>query len=155
MKQFLIIDIDGTLTNSTERAENYLNSSNKDWDAFYEHCDEDAPIERVCDAVVRLVETGYTPVFLTGRPQRVMDKTLDWLEKYLGDSSSIKDSALIMRHDNDHTPDFIYKSKVYKDILERMGVRPYNTLILEDRKSVVNMWRELGFICFQVAEGNY
>ena len=27
--------------------------------------------------------------------------------------------------------------------------------VLEDRNSVVKMWREIGLVCFQVAETNY
>jgi len=31
----------------------------------------------------------------------------------------------------------------------------YKLFVLDDRDQVVNMWREQGFKCLQVAEGNF
>ena len=42
-KNFIIVDTDGTVSKVGDRLK-YLQQEKKDWDAFYEHCDEDEPI---------------------------------------------------------------------------------------------------------------
>jgi hypothetical protein len=39
---------------------------------------------------------------------------------------------------------------------DKLGFTPENTfLVLDDRDQVVKMWRERGFRCLQVANGNF
>ena len=52
-----------------------------------------------------------------------------------------------MRKENDHRPDNIVKREIYQNNIE--GV--YNVLfVLEDRKKVIDMYRDLGILTFQV-----
>ena len=53
-KNIIVVDIDGTIARVGDRLK-YLQQDKPDWDSFYEHCDEDAPIEDM----VRLVEDFY------------------------------------------------------------------------------------------------
>ena len=61
-------------------------------------------------------------------------------------------SDLFMRADGDYRADSIVKEEIYHDKIEPV----YNVLlVLDDRDSVVKMWRSLGLTCLQVAEGNF
>ena len=41
-KDIVIVDIDGTIAKVGDRLK-YLQQEPKDWDSFYEHCNEDNP----------------------------------------------------------------------------------------------------------------
>ena len=58
-----------------------------------------------------------------------------------------------MRKTGDNRKDSIIKKEIYEKYLKPMN---YHVLfILDDRNQVVEMWREMGFTVFQVAEGNF
>ena len=154
LRKYVVVDIDGTISNSEERAAKYLTPQSKDWDSFYQECGTDKPIKLVCELVELLIANGYTPIFLTGRPERVRDITSLWLEKNIKNYIPRKD-FLFMRKNHDYTPDFEYKRTRLFNELSVLGVTPENTLVLEDRKSCVDMWREQGFTVLQPADGNY
>ena len=57
-----------------------------------------------------------------------------------------------MRPDGDYTPDEVLKRGWLESrpkILERVF------LVIDDRQKVVDMWREMGLTCFQVAPGKF
>lgn len=140
-----IFDIDGTLADCSHRVK-YVDGSlgYKDWDKFYGLCGEDKPIEDVC-RIFR--EIGYDIICVTGRTEKYRDKTEKWLI-----DNDLPCSCLFMRPDGDHRPDYVLKREIYekqiKDDCVVLGV-------FEDRTQVVEMWRNLGLTCFQVASGNY
>ena len=86
-------------------------------------------------------------VFLTGRGSQSYSVTRNWLNKY-----GFGCCALFMRKDKDHRADSVVKS----ELLDKVA-RSYDEpdLILDDRNSVVDMWRERGYRCIQVAEGDF
>lgn len=141
-----IFDIDGTLSDPSHRI-HHIESKPKNWDAFYEACDADMIIASVAFIAHLLMSKSYPIAFLTGRPESVRAKTVNWLMKYhLYDAST---TPLYMRAVGDKRQDFIVKS----ELIQKM---PYPVdAIFEDRTSVVKMWRELGYTCFQVADGNF
>ena len=62
----------------------------------------------------------------------------------------------MMRDIGDHRPDHIVKKELLYKWLEYMKVDKKDvTAIFEDRKAVVDMWREEGFVCLQVAPGDF
>ena len=65
-RDIVIVDIDGTIAKVGDRLK-YLQQEPKDWDSFYEHCDEDEPIEDIIRVVKDLYFCGYNIVFCTGR----------------------------------------------------------------------------------------
>ena len=57
-----------------------------------------------------------------------------------------------MRPKGDNRPD----TEVKREIYEREIRDKYNVLlVIDDRNSVVQQWREMGLPCFQVAEGDF
>lgn len=57
-----------------------------------------------------------------------------------------------MRKTGDYRKDCIVKEEIYRKDIEPI----YDILFcVDDRKQVVDAWRELGLTCLQCAEGNF
>ena len=142
----IIFDIDGTLSLVGDRAK-YLRQSPKDWDSFYNACHEDEPnwgIIAIYHAMRHTYFRDHAIILLTGRRESTRAKTVMWLRKY-----GIPDDVLLMRPDGDYRPDTELKPELLK---------PYNiteAIVFEDRTSVVKMWRDMGYTCLQVAQGDF
>lgn len=146
MKNIVVVDIDNTIAKVGDRLK-YLQQEKKDWDSFYEHCDEDEPISDMLTLVYDLHRSYNHIVFCTGRRESVRAKTEEWLSKYLG-----IEYILLMRPDGD----FRHDTMVKPELLTQMGITPDRVYcILEDRDSMVAKWRELGYRCLQVDRGDF
>lgn len=147
MKNIVVVDIDGTIAKVGDRLK-YLQQEKKDWDSFYEHCDEDEPIRDVISIIEDLYYEGRNIVFCTGRRKGVAEKTRDWLRKH----TKVNIFGLLMRPDGD----FRHDTMVKPELLAGHGFTPDEVLcIFEDRDSMVSRWRDLGYRCLQVAEGKF
>ena len=151
MKKYLVVDLDGTLCDSSHRV-HFLEQEPKDWDSFYAGIADD-PINWHIDKLVKCCyyeeDSQYDLVFLTGRSDKHRKITEDWLFEH-GYYSDMYD--LFMRTTNDWRPDHIVKLELAK----ANNITPDNVeFILEDRNQVVNMWRTEGYKCLQVSEGNF
>lgn len=152
MRKKVIVDIDGTVAKVGERIK-FLQQSPKDWDSFYNACFDDEPIPAIVDLVNKL-SWEYDIVFCTGRRGSVRSQTAQWLNEHFGDCGAFYHCPddLLMRPDKDHRHD----TEVKPELLARAGLTTDNVaFILEDRNSMVKRWRELGFTCLQVAEGDF
>lgn len=148
MKNIIVVDIDGTIAKVGDRLK-YLQQEKKDWDAFYEHCNEDEPIRDIIELIELMQIHEYNIVFCTGRRESVRKKTKDWL---FNNTWYTKKCKLLMRKDNDWRPD----TEVKPELLANAGITPDDVwFILEDRDSMVTKWRELGYRCLQVADGKF
>lgn len=146
--KYIIVDIDGTLANGDHRVR-HLEKSPKDWDAYFQTCGGDSPIESIC-RLVRKLATCYDAqiVYCTGRREDCRSATENWLSCN-GLPINVR---LLMRADGDHRHD----TEVKPELLRNAAI-PFDDiwLILEDRNSMVKKWRELGLTCLQVAEGDF
>lgn len=148
MKNTIVVDIDGTIAKVGDRLK-YLQQEKKDWDAFYEHCYEDEPIDDMCRLVYDFYTWGYDIVFCTGRRESVRAKTEEWIKQHL---TIGRDYGLFMRNDGDWRHD----TEVKPELLAKANITPDEVyFILEDRDSMVAKWRELGYRCLQVADGKF
>lgn len=92
---------------------------------------------------------GYNIVFCTGRRESVREKTREWIKQHLAIGWNY---GLLMRKDKDWRHD----TEVKPELLAKAGGTLDNVyLILEDRDSMVAKWRELGYRCLQVNDGNF
>ena len=149
LKDIVICDIDGTVSLVGERLK-YLRETPPDWDAFYNDCFDDEPITEMCALVANLRRTGYRIIFCTGRRDTVREKTEKWIQKYI--SAAFTLPRILMRPANDHRHDVEVKPELldkYLTVEERERI----AFILEDRNSMVDKWRELGYRCLQVDKG--
>ena len=107
----------------------------------------------IIELVKKLEKAGYIPVFLTGRRELCRFKTIQWFCKYAPDFA---DYALFMRKDNDLRHDTEVKPEKLEELHKRGHIAKEDiAFILEDRTSMVKKWRELGYTCLQVADGDF
>ena len=148
MKNTIIVDIDGTIAKVSDRLK-YLQQEKKDWDSFYEHCDEDEPIKDIIELIELMQIHEYNIVFCTGRRESVRKKTEDWLSKNIW---CLREYKLLMRKDGDWRHD----AEVKPELLANEGITPDNVwFVLEDRDSMVAKLRSLGFRVLQVNDGKF
>ncbi len=133
-----LVDVDGTLAIRTSRAP-------FDWS----EAGSDLPNHPVVTVVRALsASSNKTSIILvTGREEKIRGLTEEWLERH-----SIPYHLLLMRENGDYRRDEILKSEIYW-----RRIAPYFSVegVIDDRNRVVNMWRSLGLVCFQVADGDY
>ena len=127
----LILDIDGTLADASHR-EHF--AEDEDWDSFFEleAVAEDEPIEEAQQALPDLMDLGYEVLFITGRPERTRDVTVQWLETHF-DVSPSKDE-LYMRPDGDTSHGSDYK----RNIVE--GLDDEDMIIIDDDPYILSMF---------------
>lgn len=139
----ILCDIDGTLAHMNGR-------SPYDWDKV----DGDTLDETVAGILRRYwsedpMNDEHEPhiILLSGRDGSCRGKTQDWLHKH-----SIRYDKLLMRAEGDTRKDYIVKQEIFNEYVRD----DYWVLfVLDDRNQVVEMWRNLGLKCLQVAEGDF
>ena len=143
VKDIIVFDLDGTLSIVGSRLK-YL--ENNDWDSFYEACREDKVNIQICEIFRMVRKSPYRVKIVTGRRESVRGKTIEWLfENGLG----IHVDSLYMRKDGDKRHDTEVKPELIEDFKDQIF------MIFEDRNSMVKKWRELGYTCLQVADGDF
>lgn len=142
-KKIVVVDLDGTVADPSHRL-HHVTGPNKDWDAFYEGVEEDGVYENIAELVRRLSKS-YDILYATGRREEQRDATLRWLEKNDLDVHF----CLRMRPPGCNKKDHEIKPAMIENIADDVF------LILEDRSSVVAAYRELGYTCIQVKDGDY
>jgi hypothetical protein len=148
--EIIIFDMDGTLSILGDRLK-YLRQTPKNWDAFYSAVGEDLPNIHIRDLYNALAD-HYRIMILTGRRESCREETWEWLEVHGFDTPNF----LLMRPSGDHRHDTIIKPELLKECLKKHKHQVYApTLFFEDRSSMVKKWRELGYTCLQVADGNF
>lgn len=141
-----IVDIDGTVANNEHRI-HYITDGHKNWDAWHANAHRDEPIEQMIEILDMAVAAGIKIVFCTGRDEKCREDTLQWF-----DDHDIPCDALYMRKRGDRRDDDIVKFELLEQIYAD-GYEP--VLVFDDRTRVVNMWRDAGLRCFQVAPGDF
>jgi len=136
----LIVDLDGTLA-IFEGVRNGLDFSDVTKDKLNEVVKEVLIMYKKYDRKRKII-------VISGRPntKNVYQQSFFWLKKnkipfdklFLVDREGLPDAE---------NKNFFYQTKI-KDKYQI-------DFVLEDRNSVVKMWREIGLVCFQVAETNY
>ena len=132
-----IVDLDGTLARMNGR-------SPYDW----KRVGEDELVEPVAKMVQDLATgTGLQIVVMSGRDGSCRPQTEDWLAL-----NNVCYDYLIMRAAGDKRSDDIVKEELFFDyVAPRWCVRA----AIDDRNRVVAMWRSLGLLCLQVADGDF
>ena len=147
----IIVDIDGTLANVDHRR-HYIEK--KDWKNFFMHMTGDTVNEwcrDLMDSVWEGMQCTSKPPFevllVTGRPGNFRHVTEAWLK-----ANGIHYEQLFTRAEGDYRKDTVVKLEIYeKHIKDKYEI----VFAVDDRSSVVQMWREQGITCLQCAEGDF
>lgn len=150
-RPLILVDIDGTIADCTHRM-HYVLETEKNWDAFFGSVAGDKPLKQMVRLVKSLFKAGELEVvFVTGRPEKTRDATLQWLN-IVFQPIEIESWRLFMRKDGDHSPDFILKRQIL-GAMRKAQLQP--RIAIEDRKRVVDMYRAANIICLQCAAGDF
>lgn len=136
----VIFDIDGTLADCGHRL-HHVKHGKRDWGQFFATMADDQPIVSVRRLLHAVSDQDQKIVLCSGRPETYRDVTEAWLQTH-----GIDWNALYMRPEGDHRADHIVKRQILDGILAD-GYEPW--LVVDDRPSVVAMWREAGLCCLQ------
>jgi len=150
MKNTIIFDLDGTLALIDKRRELSTKPNGKiDFDKLHDPSliKHDKPNWPVIKMAQLFAEQGFNIVIFSGRSDTTESVTRQWLAKH-----GIPYHKLVMRDNVRYSkPDEILKKQMLDDHLDIDDV----FCVVDDRQKVVDMWRENGLTCFQVAEGNF
>lgn len=133
-----LFDVDGTLALRTHRGPYDLREVGTDM--------PNAPIVEMVRALKAQTEI-VAVLLVSGRDERARRQTELWLS-----FNDIPYDGLYMRVSGDGRAD----ADVKLDIFERQIRHSYDVVaVVDDRDSVVKMWRDAGLICLQVADGDF
>ncbi len=97
--------------------------------------------------LVRMLSSHGPIIFVTGRDGSCRKDTEEWLDQHVG-----VQGPLFMRRSGDTRKDADVKREIFRnEIVSNYTVR----LVLDDRNQTVALWRQLGLVCLQVADGNF
>ena len=131
----VVVDIDGTTMLHNGRLP-------FDWDKI----STDVVDPRMRKLIYTL-DSDVKIIFITGRPESVREATTDSI-----DAKFWLNFEIIMRPTNDNRSGEIVKKELWEKYVEPY----YNTLcVFEDSNKCVDMWRDLGLLTCQVANGDY
>ena len=136
-----IFDVDGTLMNIEHRRK-YVSGDKKDWKSFFDYMEFDTIRDDVFHLAHALQNDGYHIFVCSGRNEKHREIT----EKQLA-FGKLKPQVLLMRADDDYRPDYEVKAEMLTKMRES-GFDP--RIAVDDRPSVVKMWRDEGLTCFDV-----
>lgn len=140
-----VFDIDGTLANVKHRL-HFLRCRPKNWDAFFDLAHRDTPIEQGRSKIHEAIEAGLTVVYLTGRPEKTRQATVEWLAKHRFPAAC--NGNLFMRPEGDYRP----ASRVKVELLRRARDRVGDVhVIYDDDEAVIQSLRRAGYNCIHVS----
>ena len=142
----IVFDIDGTLSDTTHR-QHFVRSKPRNWQAFNAAIPFDSPHSDIVWLLNTFIKAGCWILLATGRSEDEREMTQRWLLTY-----NITYDRLYMRKAKDYRDDSIVKKEIL-DQMRQEGFEPF--MVIDDRDSVVKMWRENGIRCLQVNYGNF
>lgn len=132
----LIVDIDGTLAKMTDR-------SPYEWERVH----EDEVHQHIADLVNTYAKKNIEILIVSGRDGSSQELTKQWLSKH-----HIHWDKFFIRPAKNREKDTVIKKRIYEESIKgKYDIQ----FVLDDRQQVVDMWRSLGLLCLQVAEGNF
>lgn len=147
MLSAVIFDMDGTLADVTHRRPFITGTGKKNWAAWNERMGDDPPNMPIAALARMMAASGSTIIVCTGRHEEYRRLTETWLLLH-----EIPAHRVYMRPSKDSRADHVVKLELLARIRDD-GFDP--VLVVDDRSSVVAMWREAGLTCLQCAPGDF
>lgn len=152
MKKYIVCDLDGTIALNTHRQ--YLidktvpPDQKRNWDEFTRRSMYDSPNKPVIELLRRFSQDRVI-IIMTGRSEAARRTTEIWLDYF-----RVPYTQLIMRKKDDHRHDIELKPELLEEIKDIVHFGEIDFFI-DDRQTVVDRWRQMGFTVFQVAPGEF
>ena len=141
----VIFDIDGTLADHSHR-QHYAQSKPRNWKAYNELMHLDKPAAKIVN-LIEIFKPSHRIILCSGRSSEFRNVTTKWLSEH-----NIFWEDLHMRPEGDFRSDHIIK----EEILNEIWTSGYNPeYAIDDRNSVVAMWRRNGLTCLQCQDGDF
>lgn len=137
----IVVDLDGTLAD-VEHRRHLIRGGSRNYERFHELCIEDPPNPWCVQLIENFLRAGFKIAIVSGRPASVLPQTLHWLGHALSSLEHV--TVDLLREAGDHTPD----TELKRRWLERQD-RGRILFAVDDRRRVVDMWREEGIVCLQ------
>ena len=85
--QWIVVDIDGTLSDSRHRQhlapDGPDRKTDEGWRMFHEASEDDKPVEHAIAVVSAMTAVGVKVMFLTARPEWMRERTIRWLRSHV------------------------------------------------------------------------
>lgn len=147
MKDYIIIDLDGTLCNVDHRVDFAKVGL---WEDFHAKCYDDVPHQEILQ-FIQMADSFCGIIATTGRNAKYRDVTIAWLAKYKAPVD-----LLLMRPDMNFESDSTLKlSMIERHFGSKQDVLDNVAFCLDDRDKVVEAFRNYGLPCWQVREGAF
>ncbi len=141
----VVVDIDGVLSDATAR-QHFLDRRPKNWRGFFDAVGED-PLIVELGVLLRVLDPVLRVVLLTGRPERVREPTVAWLDR-----NHVRWDLLAMRDSDDRSPATAFKREILHG-LRQAGFEP--VLALDDDERNVSMFRDEGVPTVYIHSGYF
>jgi phosphoglycolate phosphatase-like HAD superfamily hydrolase len=142
----VVFDIDGVLSDASDRQHYLSGPGRRDWKRFFEAAGDDAVIEEVA-RLTDLIDPTLTLVLLTARPTTIRDLTVTWLERH-----GLRWDLLVMRPEGDYMPSPDAKRLAVHE-LRAAGFEL--ALAFDDDRRNVDMFHSEGVPCIYLHSGYY
>ena len=132
-KNAIIVDIDGTLTDTVNRI-HYITNGKRDFESFFAECHKDPckdHIKAICNSYSGIV------ILLTGRHEELREKTEKWLSSY----NVYYDFLYMKPNSMQYIKDVVFKKEIYLDVISRSFDIDY---AIDDRELILDMWASVG-----------
>lgn len=143
IKDTVIWDLDGTLFNCDHRLHHIRRKNENespDWKSFFAETLQDPLIEQSAIIYRLLMQAGYTPVILTGRPESNAKLTREQLRKV-----DLFYDTLCMRPDNCRLP----SAQLKQGMVQQLRERGHNLVMaFEDEPNTIQMYQQEGIYTF-------
>lgn len=144
-KRIIIVDIDGTIADLSQRLHCIETPGQKDYELFWMSVPWDKPIQTVIEWVRNLKREGdFHIVIVSGRADNCAKATEDWLLRH-----DVPCDRLFMRRGGDYRQDYIIKQEILallpKEMIE---------FCIDDRPQVISKcWKAAGLKVYPVNQG--
>lgn len=145
----VLCDLDGTLCDIGHRlsfVKNLPEGQKKDWKKFFEAIEDDKLRESTAQILYDAIDAQKEIVFVSARPDTYRKETELWLKNNFNDLYT----TLIMRNGGDTREDTIVKKEILDTYFKDTSVIHK---VIDDRPSVIRMWKEQGLNVVDVGNG--
>ena len=151
--KWVIFDLDGTLANIDKRRliSTKIDTGKINWDIFFnpDNIKLDQPNHPVIHMARTLKAAGHNIAIFSCRSKASKQVSLDWLAQH-----DVPFDVIKMRptgKDFHFMKDDLLKQHWLDTLVDKDDV----FAVFDDRQQVVDMWRQNGLTCFQVADGDF